>query len=45
MVVYPEGTWYGHVDGKEVDALIEAHFIKKKTLPRLAQNPVDQELE
>lgn len=41
MVIYPEGTWYGHVEEKEVDRLVKEHLIEGKVLSRLVQIPVD----
>jgi (2Fe-2S) ferredoxin len=45
MVVYPEGTWYGHVDEKEVDRIVQEHFIEGKPVEQLIQIPVDAEWE
>lgn len=41
MVIYPEGTWYGRVEEKEVDRLVKEHLIEGKILSRLIQIPVD----
>ncbi|MBI3804246.1 MAG: (2Fe-2S) ferredoxin domain-containing protein [Nitrospirae bacterium] len=41
LVVYPEGTWYGHVEEKEADRLVREHLIEGKPLSHLIQLPVD----
>ncbi|GAA0180715.1 NADH-quinone oxidoreductase subunit NuoF [Clostridium sediminicola] len=35
VIIYPEGTVYGHVTTKDVRELIEEHIIKEKPLQRL----------
>jgi (2Fe-2S) ferredoxin len=35
IVVYPEGTWYGHVTEKDVDEIIEQHLVGGKPVERL----------
>lgn len=35
MVVYPEGTWYGHVTLQDIPEIIENHLIGNKPVERL----------
>ena len=35
VVVYPEGTWYGHVGVDDVDEIIERHVIGGQPVERL----------
>lgn len=35
MVIYPEGLWYHYETEADVDAILDAHFVQKTTLPRL----------
>jgi (2Fe-2S) ferredoxin len=35
MVVYPEGVWYQFVDEKDIDDIIQQHFIEGKPVERL----------
>ena len=35
LVVYPEGTWYGHVKESDVEELVEQHLIGGKPVERL----------
>ena len=41
MVVYPEGTWYSHVDEKGAAEIVEDHFIGRKIVQHLLHDPVD----
>lgn len=38
MVVYPEGTWYRHVQPSDVDAIVEQHFGNARPVERLVWN-------
>ena len=42
MVVYPEGTWYGRLEKKEIDEVLQAHLIDGNKVERLVQIPVDE---
>jgi (2Fe-2S) ferredoxin len=35
VVVYPEGTWYGHVTFEDVDEIVEKHLIGGEPVVRL----------
>ena len=35
VVVYPEGTWYGHVTEADVDEIIDSHMLDGKPVERL----------
>lgn len=35
LVVYPEGVWYGHVEVRDVDELVERHLVRGKVVERL----------
>ena len=39
LVVYPEGTWYGHVTVDDVDEIIEQHVIGGRPVERLVLRP------
>lgn len=39
LVVYPEGTWYGHVSVDDVDQIIEEHIIGGRPVERLVIPP------
>jgi len=41
LVIYPEGTWYGHMEEKEVGRLVREHLIEGKIISHLAQIPID----
>ena len=34
-VVYPEGTWYTYVDGKDIDEIVESHLKRGQVVERL----------
>jgi len=38
-VVYPEGTWYGHVKPEDVDEIIEEHILGGRPVERLVLPP------
>lgn len=38
-VVYPEGTWYGHVTVDDVDEIIEEHILGGRPVERLVLAP------
>ncbi len=38
-VVYPEGTWYGHVTVDDVDEIIEGHILGGEPVERLVLPP------
>jgi len=42
IVVYPEGTWYGKVEEKEISELLQAHLIEGNKIARLIQIPADE---
>lgn len=35
VVIYPEGVWYTFVDHKDIDEIIESHFVNNKVVERL----------
>jgi (2Fe-2S) ferredoxin len=39
IVVYPEGTWYGHVTVDDVDEIIDQHIIGGRPVERLVIPP------
>ena len=39
IVVYPEGTWYGHVTLADVDEIIEKHIVGGEPVVRLVIPP------
>jgi (2Fe-2S) ferredoxin len=39
LVVYPEGTWYGHVTVDDVDEIIDQHIVGGKPVERLVLAP------
>ena len=39
LVVYPEGTWYGGVELKDVKEIAETHLKNGKTVERLTFEP------
>jgi (2Fe-2S) ferredoxin len=39
VVVYPEGTWYGHVTAADVDEIVEKHVIGGEPVQRLVLAP------
>lgn len=42
MVVYPDGVWYASVTLRDVEELVEQHFVKGQPLERLRLDDVDQ---
>ena len=38
-VVYPEGTWYGHVTVDDVDEIIDRHLLGGQPVERLVLQP------
>ncbi|MFQ5781013.1 MAG: ferredoxin, partial [Nitrospiria bacterium] len=41
MVLYPEGIWYGRLDEREIDGLVQKHLIEGKPLSHLVRVPSD----
>jgi NADH-quinone oxidoreductase subunit F/NADP-reducing hydrogenase subunit HndC len=41
MVIYPEGTWYAHVDEEGAAEIVEEHLIGQQPVSRLIHEPVE----
>ncbi len=41
MVIYPEGTWYAHLDEAGIEQIVREHLGEGKIVARLLHDPVD----